>query len=199
MLSPPLVMAGVGAGLVEALTTVAVSTAAVGADTAGSGFAPPPRIAKNAMPATARTPPPMTAGFRPLLVGAAGAVGVAPAAGAADSAFSAGAATRVAGTEAALALITIVPISATTVAGIFSTARAMSRPNSGAVWYRSLASRARALSITPCNSADHCTSGFISASFLGWSVSRMIMASCAELLGNGSLPVRQLNATRPSE
>ena len=83
--------------------------------------------------------------------------------------------------------------------GMFSTAFVISRPNSGAVWYRSDASRASALSITRCNSSGHATPGFISESVLGWSVNRMIIVSCAESLWKGNVPVRQLNATRASE
>lgn len=83
--------------------------------------------------------------------------------------------------------------------GIAATTSANSRPNCAALWYRSAESRASARSITARSSSGHATSGRISANVRGRSVSRMIIASCADSLGKGSLPVRQLNATKPNE
>ena len=78
-------------------------------------------------------------------------------------------------------------------------AAANSRPNCAALWYRSAASRASARSRAACNSAGHATSGLTSARVRGRSVRRMIIASCAEFAGKGSIPVSALNATSPSE
>ena len=91
-----------------------------------------------------------------------------------------------------------VPIDVMRVAGILSIACTSSAAYSDAFRYRLFASRASALSITAWRSAGHATSGFISLSGCGSSVRRMIIVSCIDSPGNGSLPVSMLNVTSAS-
>ena len=102
-------------------------------------------------------------------------------------------------TIAVAAPITAVPAAAFFAMGIRSTAIHRSLPNSAADLYRRLASRSSARSITASTSGGQLASGFISVNDFGLSVRRMIIDSCADSLGKGSLPVSMLNATSANE